>query len=646
MSDNYISLREPGSLLYEMDSQFNPFQVGGGEKGIFRHSVFFVHGEKFDKTFYYNHQYPKLRLANLISEHYLAYFDVIAYYGSEIEKKGALSLRFWKGYQHYEKTRRSRVPLQPVNAKRPKPIRAGMDKLLGDLNQTFLEAAREAYDRTPTTEPKFDNVPELMFRAFDEHVFTDTGLRGLLIVDDFTSWAERLFHSGETLTLIKRWCDPNIGLLARRHMLVFLMREDFSHLAQATAPLLAQLHRELAALGNAHFIALNGHNRTELASYLMVQSIAGLITLPFERQRIPEVAEVLASASNISDTSRQEENRHSFRSNSFDISRLQIELNHPDTWEEYYRTARRSIAVVNYQENFATQIYPRELFEQMLEWLEGALASLEDNTVPVPSRNLFLYGPPGTGKTTFVKALVGEFGFSLVDDDYVSQYVGGGATNISNTFRKSRQIFAQRRKPVIIFQDEFGRMSDPGPNSAVHASANQEMAEQYKNELDSTRDDTGVFMIAGANKSDITPALLERMTPMLIPLPGPTEIYRYLRHNLPVQNLVQIDMVDTADRLYDWRLSVRKLANISSKLRRFITKNQGHQITWQDIERVTKEYSTQDPEAGQLGFEAETRRAYPTIGQMRDPDQEEQEIQVMIEDSRRRVQTILERASR
>lgn len=626
--------REKGTFLAAIDEHFNPFAL----PQIKKNTVFFIYGEKIEKAFYYNNRYPNVNLPKLLQVHFRGYFDIVARFGAVVTNGGTRALSFLNGREKYlDLTARSRnpstasaEPAPPTNMSSHHP---GMNALRSRLRDRYNNAIERAQPVAEERELFHENRPEIMIDEFDTRIFVNGQYPTLLICDGFTDWIHLLIQNERAVGQLKRWCSDEGGFRETRHMVVFLMKDDFITSQFQTNPdgyhqrlpqTLETLHRELATGGNVFSIPLHNHTKTEIEKFLTLQSINA--SLPFEAADIPEIATTLSAAAANQDYENQRTS--DFRSRTFDIEELRVELLHTSgSWESYYSSARTLANLKDFGNRLSGQIYHPGVIERLLEWLENAVLAIIDTEQPPIFKNLYLYGPPGTGKTSFVKALVSEFNFSLVDDKYVSQWVGGGATNIGNTFTKARELFASSRRPVVIFQDEFGRLKSAN-DGLSHDRANQEMIEQFKEELESTKGTNGIFFIAGANSGKIDEALDDRFSgQILIPLPGPTENYRLIKHLFPIDAFQSLDVLGLANFLYEHRYSQRNVVELAYKLRAKARRS-GNMLDTLDIHREMREKNRE-----QYDFEQQTLQAYPDIGVFRDPAQDEIYIQQRIKET-------------
>ena len=123
-------------------------------------------------------------------------------------------------------------------------------------------------------------------------------------------------------------------------------------------------------------------------------------------------------------------------------------------------------------------------------------------------KGVLLMGPPGTGKTLLARAVAGEAGvpfYSISGSDFVEMFVGVGASRVRDLFDQ-----AKKSAPSIVFIDEIdavGRQRGAGLGGG-HDEREQTL-NQLLVEMDGFGANTGVIVIAAANRRDILdPALL------------------------------------------------------------------------------------------------------------------------------------------
>ncbi len=123
-------------------------------------------------------------------------------------------------------------------------------------------------------------------------------------------------------------------------------------------------------------------------------------------------------------------------------------------------------------------------------------------------KGILLVGPPGTGKTYLSKAAAGEAGvpfFSISGSDFVEMFVGVGASRVRDLFAE-----AKKNSPCIIFIDEIDAV---GRKRGAGIGGGHDEREQTLNqmlvEMDGFGENTGIIILAAANRPDILdPALL------------------------------------------------------------------------------------------------------------------------------------------
>ena len=116
-----------------------------------------------------------------------------------------------------------------------------------------------------------------------------------------------------------------------------------------------------------------------------------------------------------------------------------------------------------------------------------------------PTHGLILYGPPGTGKTLLAKAIAGEARvpfISAAGSDFVNKYVGVGAENVRNLFKKAR-----KDAPCIIFIDEIDAVA--GKRGSDYNSEREQTVNALLSELDGFTGRDGIVVICATNRLDM-----------------------------------------------------------------------------------------------------------------------------------------------
>lgn len=127
----------------------------------------------------------------------------------------------------------------------------------------------------------------------------------------------------------------------------------------------------------------------------------------------------------------------------------------------------------------------------------------DDNTVqrlPVFKNRLILYGPPGNGKTTLARNIAeisGSEFLLLAGPSIVGSYVGQGAREVLDTFRKAYEIAHAEHKCVVIFIDEIDAIAVS--NNTEFRGEHQAALQQLWLELDACKNDVQIFVIFATN---------------------------------------------------------------------------------------------------------------------------------------------------
>jgi hypothetical protein len=108
---------------------------------------------------------------------------------------------------------------------------------------------------------------------------------------------------------------------------------------------------------------------------------------------------------------------------------------------------------------------------------------------------LLLWGPPGTGKTFIARALGGEIGvpfLSATPADIYHSYFAASEQNVQRLFSSARV-----QAPAVVFLDELDALG--GRRSARTTDQAKGVAQQLLIELDGTKRNTSVFLLAATN---------------------------------------------------------------------------------------------------------------------------------------------------
>ena len=124
-------------------------------------------------------------------------------------------------------------------------------------------------------------------------------------------------------------------------------------------------------------------------------------------------------------------------------------------------------------------------------------------------KGVLLVGPPGTGKTLLARAVAGEAGvpfFSISGSEFVEMFVGVGASRVRDLFEQ-----AKTNAPCIVFIDEIdavGRQRGAGLGGGN--DEREQTLNQLLTEMDGFEGNTGIIIIAAANRPDVLDAALLR----------------------------------------------------------------------------------------------------------------------------------------
>jgi SpoVK/Ycf46/Vps4 family AAA+-type ATPase len=135
-----------------------------------------------------------------------------------------------------------------------------------------------------------------------------------------------------------------------------------------------------------------------------------------------------------------------------------------------------------------------------------------------PSKGILLFGPPGTGKTLIVKAAANELNASfqtLSAAEVMKKGYSQAVTVIKEAFNRARE-----NAPGIIFVDEIETFA-PGRGSG----GSTEIIGQFLTEMDGTKSQKGVVVIAATNKPQLMDSAIMRpgRFDMIFYIPPPDE---------------------------------------------------------------------------------------------------------------------------
>jgi len=540
--------RESGTFLQEMDQLFNPFRDGADAK-----SVFFIQGNKIDKTYYYDHQLREAKVHEVIAEHYYNYFDIIAYYGL-IQGKPHQGLHLIKGADVYEEIARENF-LEETSPQKVQPQQSSnalMDSYLDDLFNDFQGIREDVVkQQEKSREPKQLEVGQVI-ETFNDKWFAQSDVKTLLIMGDITRWVAQLFSNNrmnyKLIQTISNWCS-DAWFKRNGHLCVVLSPHPITSESNGNW---RTLYDEWLTKLYAESILLHSHTPKEIEHYLLLShyehSQPQNKQLPFQYDDIEEMAYRLA--------------QYGRETDQFDISYLSNLISNPHYWHREYARVKQMSSVPTKRETFATQIYMPEVMERLLKPVQQILNNIRKQNLR--HQAMLLYGPPGTGKTSFVRLIAAEFNFEVVIADVASPYIDGSAEKIQRHFNNARELHRQSGRPVIIFLDELEKFKNIENSTGNSASALNSRVQALKDQMEGAALNEGLLIVGGSNDPTINRALAERFLPkILVPRPGPTEIFRFLQVHLTTEGIdPNLNIDQLVDDFFQRQFSFRLLAKL------------------------------------------------------------------------------------
>ncbi len=170
-------------------------------------------------------------------------------------------------------------------------------------------------------------------------------------------------------------------------------------------------------------------------------------------------------------------------------------------------------------------------------------------------KSILMIGRPGTGKTHMVKALSNEYDaemFMINGPQMVEKFIGEGAKKVKRLYEQARAS----DKPAIVFIDEIDAIAKKRLDDRRHGGEEVERTmSQLLSELDGldTDQDSNVISIFATNKPDVMdPALLNRCSPIEVPVPNNEAKEEILKvHSRKLDLAEDVDLELLAEELED-----------------------------------------------------------------------------------------------
>ena len=163
-------------------------------------------------------------------------------------------------------------------------------------------------------------------------------------------------------------------------------------------------------------------------------------------------------------------------------------------------------------------------------------------------KGVLLVGPPGTGKTMLAKAVAGEANvpfFSMSGSEFVEMFVGMGASKVRDLFKQAKE-----KAPCIVFIDEIDAIGKKRDGQIGGNDEREQTLNQLLTEMDGFEGNTGVIILAAANRPEsLDPALtrpgrFDRRVPVELPdLKGREEILKVHAKKIKVAEDVDFNKV-------------------------------------------------------------------------------------------------------
>jgi cell division protease FtsH len=164
-------------------------------------------------------------------------------------------------------------------------------------------------------------------------------------------------------------------------------------------------------------------------------------------------------------------------------------------------------------------------------------------------KGILLEGPPGTGKTLLAKAIASETEsnfISISGSEFVEIFVGMGANNVRNLFKKAR-----KNKPCIIFIDEIDAVGKQRGSGVTFGNDEREQTlNQILAEMDGFENNDKILVIAATNRKDVLdkallrPGRFDRI--IKVPLPdfnSRISILKYHSKNKVLDEKINLDLI-------------------------------------------------------------------------------------------------------
>lgn len=399
MHSKSISIREEGTLLYEIDRHFNPFE------GNQRKNVFFLEGSKVDKEFYYNHHLPQADIPKMLESHFYDHFNIIGRLGHD-RKTGTIRLRLVQGKEAFDELVRGH---KPAKKRRKSPVRRESNSPLMKereerLYQAWLDGRAKGIQLREEGSQYYEEQPYQAIIHFEEKVFQQNNYRAMLILEDYTTLINTVGSQDgprgagrdytKVLQTFNRWCTDH-EFRRQGHAVFFLAKRPLD--TQVTAGYLFNIFVDIEGSTNVRRIEVHSHTADEFRSFFTARYLQHG-KLPFSIEDLQPWAEAAAA--------------YGRAHPDFGLAWLDDYLRSDKAW----RRLSEEIGPIRPEREFDPEDFERYLHSQIFgqDEIISRVVSDVDLWIKVPDRDqpiasFLCVGPSGVGKTELARACARYF---------------------------------------------------------------------------------------------------------------------------------------------------------------------------------------------------------------------------------------------